>query len=290
MGKNRKAAKSDNKIPVFRLRPESNTNGKIKYKGWYNGTDKLLDELVELEESENNFIHKDYGKNTVYLGKIKGYEVTVKIYKCNLTGSFLIANKEYPIFYFNVFYKNQFVAGSLMEYYFTFTMDDDEKKRLNNPKKYQNALVNGKFQYGLSVNQKVKDGYVEMLKDILLKEEIEKFMKEHDGNDDELSEELMETISKNVESETENYNHIFERHDCKTFPSLKHVKRYFIKMFNDHRFQNVINIAISSREAERRQEAGIDSDEEFTAPNYDDVIKLNGDEDLREKFADVLAL
>lgn len=290
MGKKKNEEKYSDTIPVFRLKPVHSTSGIIKHVGYFKTSEKLLDEMIDLDlHEEDKFYSKEHGKNTLYLGNVRGYDVTVVLNKCNLTGQFLIENTEYPLYYFNVFYRNKFVAGSLMEYYFTFTMSEESKKELSSPNKYNGAVVKGKYSYGLSVNEKVSNGYNDLLRDMLVEKYTNDFSKNNHGKD--INDDEMKDILNTVETTLSGYDHIFKRQEHnKEYISMKSVKQMFLNVCSDEKFLDVVNVSIQSREHERREEAGIDSDEEFTMPDEDKVIVISDKEKIKERFRDVLSL
>lgn len=290
MGKKKNESKYLDTVPVFRIKPEHIYSGKIKHVGYFNTSEKLLDETIELDLKEGDQFYSDqHGKDTLYLGKIRGYEVTVVFNKCNLTGQFLIENTEYPLYYFNVFYRNNFVAGSLMEYYFTFSMTDETKKNLGEPSKYNGSTVPGTYSYGLSVNEKVSGNHVELLKKLLIEYHTNEFSKTNHGK--ELDEQIMNGIIELVDKEATEYDYIFNKQEYSgNWLSMKGIKQQFLNICRDEKFLNVVNVSIRSREQERRDEAGLDSDEEFTIPDEDKVIKISNKEEVMERFKDVLSL
>ena len=290
MGRKKNEEKYSDTVPVFRLKPEHADSGKIKHVGYFNTSEKLLDETIELDLKEGDKFYSDqHGKDVLYLGKIRGYEVTVVFNKCNLTGQFLIENTEYPLYYFNVFYRNNFVAGSLMEYYFTFSMTDEAKKELGKPSKYNGATVPGKYSYGLSVNEKVSGDHVTLLKNMLVEKHTSEYSKNNHGKeiDDEIMKEILDLVTKEASA----YDYIFNRRDfVGNWISMKKIKHTFLEICSDEKFLNVVDVSIRSREQERRDEAGLDSDEEFTAPDEDKVIHISNKEEVMERFKDVLSL
>jgi hypothetical protein len=251
-------------IPVFRLNPTNNNSSRIKYVGCFTDKEKLLDEKLDLDLTEDSeYYNTEHGKNTLYLGKVRGYDVTVELYKCNLTGSFVIENTEYPLFYFNVCYKNKFIRGVLMEYYFTFTMTEECKKELDDPKKYNGAEVNGTYTYGLSVNEKISENYKELLRELFKDDDID----------------------------VNQYSYLFEKTNyVDEYVTLTKVKKHMLERCCDKKMLDIINIAIKMREKERREDAGIDSDDEFKAPDPEKVIVLSNKEKVRERYKDLLSL
>jgi len=263
-------------MPVFRLHPTNTDSGRIRYIGCFTDKEKLLDEKLDLDLStDSKYFNIEYGKDTLYLGKIIGYDVTIELFKCNLTGSFVIDNTEYPLFYFNICYKNNFIRGGLMEYYFTFTMTDKCKKELDNPKKYNGAYVDGNYSFGLNISEKINKNYKNMLKSLFTERNTSMDCENYDIND------------VNVEQ----YNYFFERSNyVGDYITLTKIKNHMLDICYDTKLLDIIEIAIKLREQERREEAGIDSDDEFNIPDPEKVIVISNKEEVNKKFKDILTL
>lgn len=265
---------NNDQIPVFRIKSSNSESAVVKYVGFYTKNEKLLDELVEFDLHENPYVNSNYDKDTIYLGNILGYEVTARMYKCNLTGGFLLDNIEYPLYYISVNYSKAIVRGFLMEYYFTFTMTNEDKARLRTPPSYVNAFINGVYKYGISINERITNGYSTMLTEL--------YKKRGETND---TAEKIEKCGK-----------MFERTEHTKTPTLKNIKKHFLEMCGNPLFIDIIYIGLKDREKERREDAGIvDDDEDFSENNYgtrdqSKIINIDNLEETKKRFADLLNL
>ena len=262
---------NNEQIPVFRIKPSNSTSAIIKYVGFYTKNEKLLDELVEFDQHENTLKHINYDNNTIYLGNILGYEVTARIYKCNLTGGFLLENKEYPLFYLSVNYSKAIVRGFLMEYYLTFTVNDEDKLRLKTPPSYVNAFINGVYKYGISINERITNGYVTMLTDLYKKR-------------GELTD---------IDDKIKQSGKLFDITEYNRIPTPTNIKKYFLAMCSNPIFIDIIHIGIRDREKERREDAGINDDDEenkFELHDQSKIINIDNIEETKKRFADLLEL
>jgi hypothetical protein len=296
---------NENIVPFFRIKKVSPTEAVIKYKGSY---DRLENKLHDLEmeidlKNDDKFYRESYGKDTLYIGNIKGYEVTVKFYECNLSGHFILANENYPKYYFGVYYKNRLVGGSLLSYFFMFTMDDETRKYLNRPQspskkskksktndnkeggkfegnkyaaRYINTTLHGTYSFDMSASDKLKTDYKHYVREYLIqKKKKEAGNEEFNIDDNEINE-----YSIFFETETEKSHH----------QSPDYMKSKFMKIISNPKFVEVIEIALIRREKERREDAGIDSDEEYEPPKEEDVISLIDEEALLKRFESDLEL
>ena len=232
-------------IPVFRLKPISNESGIIKYKGCFDIKQKLADELIEITKEENIFYNEDYGSDTLYLGKIKNYEIIANIYRCNLTGSFLINNNEYPVYYVSVNYSSTFVKGFLFEYYLIFNLNEDSQKMLDTPEKYNNANVNGKYYFSFNINEEISNNYESLFTE---------FYKKKNKSNEEINHNI--NLIKTVLDKKYNID----------VSSFSKIKKHFFDFCKSLYLNDIIELSIELREVERRKKAGIDKDSFFQIP------------------------
>ena len=297
--------RNENIVPFFRVKKIPTNDAVLKYKGSYDRLETQLHDLemeIDLKDGDR-FYRESYGKHTLYMGKIKGYDVTIKFYECNLSGHFILANENYPIYYFGVYYKNKLVGGSLISYFFMFTMNEETKKYLNRPQsperkkkskkngensnmldgkkyaaRYINSTLHGSYSFDLSTSDKLKTDYKHYVREFLgqkKKKTLDTVCVEDCVEDSEVNE-----YSTFFETEPENSRH----------KSPDYIRKRFMKIIEDPKFLDVIEIALIRREKERREDAGIDSDEEYEPPKEEDVISLIDEEALLKRFESDLEL
>ena len=280
--KRRNESEFENHVPVFRLKPINNESGKIAHVGYVTNTDKLLDELMDPGLSEGDSLYnKDSGKNTLYFGKFGKYHITANIYKCNLSGQFVLDNKIYPLYYINVYYKSTVVSGSLFEYYFTFNMNNESKRLLTDPKKYKDAEVTGSYSHRISIGDEVRNNKYDLFSEFLAKKYGEVISK----ND------TCEIKKTKAEEDALTYDYLFDEHQYTyAYVSATKIKGLFMKLCHSEKFCDLISVALSARDKDRRDQAGLDSDEEFQIPDEKNVIVMGNDEDIMNRFKDALTL
>jgi hypothetical protein len=111
--------------PVFRLKPQRTNDEQnsieIKFVNYITPTDKLGDEPIQLNVTEAE--KKAFGANTHFMGKFNGYDITVNAYRNNITGDYLINNKNLPVCSLQFMYTKNIVVGYLFnifrEYIYT---------------------------------------------------------------------------------------------------------------------------------------------------------------------------
>jgi hypothetical protein len=304
---------NENIVPFFRIKKVSPTEAVIKYKGSY---DRLENKLHDLEmeidlKNDDKFYRESYGKDTLYIGNIKGYDVTVKFYECNLSGHFILANENYPKYYFGVYYKNRLVGGSLLSYFFMFTMNDETKNYLNRPQspskkskksktndrkeggkeggmvdgrkyaaRYINTTLHGTYSFDMSASDKLKTDYKHYVREYLVQKKKKEANQTNQDDEFDIDENEINEYSVFFETEPEKSRH----------QSRDYMKSKFMEIISNPKFVEVIEIALIRREKERREDAGIDSDEEYEPPKEEDVISLIDEDALLKRFESDLEL
>lgn len=233
-------------IPVFRLKPNNNDSGTIKYKGCFGNDQKLADEVVEIPKEENIFYNEDFGIETLYLGKIKNYDIIANLNKCNLTGSFLLNNNELPVYYLSVNYNSTFVKGFLFEYYLVFNINEESLNQLTSPEKYNNAYLNGKYYFSFNINEEITNNYEELFTKF--------YKKEKNLEDNEIKHNI--NIIKTVLDKKYNID----------ISSFSKIKKHFLDFCKSFHLKDIIELLIDKRECERRKKAGIDENSHFKIP------------------------
>ena len=175
--KKKKLIRSDehqNLIPIFQLSPESTTTAKCKCIGTCNDIEKLTDEVIEIEDEKKEH-------NILNMGKVCGYDIIGKYCICNITGDYLIKNNKLPVYYLSVIYTKQFVTGCLFNIMLYITIDPECIKRMNNPQKYVNAIIEGK--YTIEVITLEETEFVNKVKPFLIDRVMVKYVNEFSNSD-----------------------------------------------------------------------------------------------------------
>ena len=128
-------------MPVFHLKPETMSKVKNVLTLYVQKDAQIRDDQLEIENTQE--MKEKIGDNTLLLGQVNNYVMIGKYCACNIPGSFLLENSRIPIYYLSIIYNRQFITGCLFNIFLYFDIDEDTKMRLDTPKKYYKALMNG---------------------------------------------------------------------------------------------------------------------------------------------------
>jgi len=259
---------------VFRLKPNRTepdeiANCDIKFVGYISPTDKLGDEVIEIETTELE--QKALGKNTHLLGKINGYDITVNVYRNNIVGNYLISNRNLPVCSLQFMYAKNIVVGYLFNIFIYFVLDPQKNVFLTSPKSYVGAKVYGKYVMILDSDKEISDNLNK------LDNKIEEYATEdialEIGNNNLTEEELINLINKNIEEKKEFYNMLIKG---KEVNYKKNIKKFaednLIPIYKNKHITGLIKFALDMRAKKRIKEYG-GFEGEYKIP--DKVLNLN---------------
>lgn len=152
----------ENTEPVFRLKPVYQNNVcEVKLVGYMDPTQKLGDEVIEIDTTEN--VQELHGKYVDFISKIDGYDVTACIYKNNILGNYLLKNDFLPVYSISIAYKKTLVDGYLFDIFIGFQLNEESKKLLKDPRKCHNARLYGEFKLKLYCDDEVSQNFDKVL-------------------------------------------------------------------------------------------------------------------------------
>ena len=262
--------------PVFRLKPqrtdESDDAIEIKFVNYITPTDKLGDEPIKLEvtEAEKNA----FGANTHFMGKFNGYDITVNAYRNNITGSYLINNKNLPVCSLQFMYTKNIVVGYLFNIFIYFIIDNVKNPHLSTPNSYVGAKAYGKYVLTLDCDKELYDNINEFLTDDKLQEyATEDVAHEITKNNLELTDdEMIDMIQKNIEEKREFYKTLLTGKQITNFKTIKKfVDDNLIPLYKNPHIDGLIKFALDTRAKKRIKEYG-GFEGEYKIPSK--VIKL----------------
>lgn len=282
--RNENKTKYQKSSPVFRVRPDGQERGILKYVGMINENDKLGDEIVELDKP----IHPDYdvrGENTLPIKQIDSFEMMGHIYRCNIVGSHVVASRRYPVMYLDIYYEKSMVSGSLFQIFFSLDMDIEEKKEITDNKRYVDLRFSGKWFKHIDCDEELINNYDKMVTEMLENEGAQLF---YTSTDEELinnrntftDNEIANWIDTYVKNEKVFYENLMKETPT-TFRTLKKSRDWFIELSQSEKFYKFIQIAMKCREQHRRVEHGFDEESVFVVPDI--VTKLD---DVTQKLID----
>lgn len=255
--------------PVFRLRPnrldesdESNeSNGiataDIKFIDNITETQKLGDEPVDLYVSAK--VKETYNSHTDYLGNIDNYDITVKGYRNNMTGNYMIQTKLMPICSINFMYSKNIVTGYLFNIHLYFILDSLKNHFLKTAKSYVGAHIYGRYFIILETNGEIK--YDELEKKIE-KYALEDVAEEISKNNLNLSEnEMTNMLEKNIEEKKAFYKKIVDGYYLTSFKNIrKTFDEELIPLYKNKHINGLIKFGLELRQLKRQKEYGINLD------------------------------
>lgn len=259
---------------VFRLKPnrtepDETGNCNIKFVGYISPTDKLGDEVIEIETTELE--QKALGKNTHLLGKINGYDITVNVYRNNIVGNYLISNRNLPVCSLQFMYAKNIVVGYLLNVFIYFVLDPQKNVFLTSPKSYVGARVYGKYVMILDCDKEISDNLNK------LNDKMEEYSTEdvalEIGNNNLSEEELINLINKNIEEKKEFFDMLIKG---KEVVYKKNIKKFaednLIPLYKNKHIISLIKFALDMRAKKRIKEYG-GYDGEYKIPKK--VLNLN---------------
>ena len=272
---------------VFRLKPHRyNTEGKadIKFVNYITQTDKLGDEPIELKITEDE--KNAFGANTHFMGKINGYDITVNAYHNNITGAYLINNKNLPVCSLQFMYAKNIVVGYLFNIFIYFNLDPLKNVFLTTPKSYVGATVHGKYIM-------IIDCDPEMLSDIntLLDKKINEYSAEEISREitekklDLTDDELLEKINNDIEEKKKFYKSLVDGVEVKDFKNMKKfVDDNLVPLYNNPHIIGLIKFAIDVRAKKRIKEYGAFEGEYKIPTRSININDIKNNPDLVNKY------
>jgi len=144
MVKKEQEHKYENVEPIFRVKTQYQSNtvnlvlqGSVKHEEEYGDT--------QMEFETDKFSKDNFGDNVLYICDMNEYKIVSKMYVCNIGGGYLLKNDKLPVFYLSIMYERKFCTGFICSIFVFFTIDEETKKTLTEPKKYLQKPLNGKF-------------------------------------------------------------------------------------------------------------------------------------------------
>lgn len=260
---------SDIKIPVFRISPRNRSNDvMIKYVGTVHDSEKLGDEIVELDRP----IHHDhdvYGRHSIPIKRIGEYEIVGRIYRCNIIADHLIKQNTYPYIYLNVGYDRALVSGSLLQLYLTFEMDMNEKKKITTPQQYIERTVGGRWRLQIDCEESMLQNYDKLLRknfeDQMIREFVNKQIIEDSAITQTITPTITQTITRMVNEKMDRINK-WIRGDNFIFSTKDGARDGLIELAQSDDFYQLLVVAMKCRELTRRKESHLDDDSQYIVP------------------------
>uniref|UniRef100_A0A6C0EFD3 Uncharacterized protein n=1 Tax=viral metagenome TaxID=1070528 RepID=A0A6C0EFD3_9ZZZZ len=243
-------------FPVFRLKPINKKNEcVIKHVGYVDKSQKLLDELMEIETPER--MSDLYGKNVFYVGNINEYDIFARVYKCNIIGNYLVDNAKIPIYCLEFDYVKQIVRGKLFSLNFIFEFSEECKKTFTKASQYKNATAYGSFKIEIDIDKEFIDSFDTFLKNTRekqLKKYVAEIMLKGKTLETLTGEELV-ALETELDKKENFYKELVNGITIGIFSNEKSViKNYFENIYKSPLLTEFLTETLYAREKSRRKQ------------------------------------
>jgi hypothetical protein len=251
--------------PVFRLKPKQNepdemASCEIKHVGFINQNEKLGDEPIEISDNKNN-------KFVMSLGTIDGYQITVRAYRVNMTGHYMVNHNRLPMCCLQFLYAKTILSGSLFTLFVYLNLDKFKNSFLTKPQSYVGATVYGKYTLVLDTDNEIGVNELKELTDKFCeKYAIEEFASKLDENKNLSEEEILEKIQILTEEKKIFYNQLIAGKSITHFNKFNpFVKEHLLDVAKSSSFLGLIKYGLHIRSKKRNEEYGA-YNKEYTIP------------------------
>lgn len=243
--------------PVFRLKPiktdidSEYEECEIKFVDYIGPNDKLGDEPIDIETTENEI--RALGKNTHFFGNVNGYDITVNVYRNNITGGYLINNKNLPVCSLQFMYAKNIVIGYLFNIFIYFSLNPIKNTFLKSPKSFVNARAYGKYVMVIDSDKELLDDINTLLTDKIQEYAMEDIaLKMTDNFNDE---QLVELVQKDIEEKKDFYKKITNGVEVKFNKNLKKfAEDNLVPLYKNPHMNGLVKFALDVRAKKRVKE------------------------------------
>jgi hypothetical protein len=227
-----------NLTPIFKLQPQSNTRVKCRHVGYQEDLNKLSDDIIG---------------DDINIASVGKYGIVGKYCECNVIGNYLVQNTTLPVFYASILYSKTFVTGCMFNITLFFTISDEAKKKLDNPKKYVGAFINGTYTLEISVPQTVN--FLEKINQFVKDDIFLKYVGEF-GKTEMIEEQIkvMEKVSEELNNKMKLYAEFLNAVIIDKIPTRNIVHKKISEICKNPLFRELLQYGLSLREKERIEE------------------------------------
>ena len=277
--------------PVFRLKPIRNdpediSECYIKHVGYVTSKENLGDEVIELKTTPSE--QTKYGKNIHTLGVINGHDITVRMYRNNMTGHYMINSKLLPVCSLQFMYSKSIVTGYLFNIFIYLLLDPLKNEFLKDAKSYVGARVNGKYILILDSEDELNKNINELYNNVCENFATEQLASELNDNTDVSEEELLAKLKNIIEEKKTFYKSLIDGYALTHFKNINQfVEENLTPIYNNKHFIDIIKFALGERQKKRAKEYNA-YDKEYKLP--DKVLKINdyqNNPELIDKYLDI---
>jgi hypothetical protein len=285
------AGLSETSEPVFRLKPIRNdpediSECYIKHVGYITSKENLGDEVIELKTTP--YEQTKYGKNIHTLGNINGYDITVRMYRNNMTGYYMINSKLLPVCSLQFMYSKSIVTGYLFNIFIYLLLDPRTIEFLKDAKSYVGARVNGKYVLILDSEDELNKNVDALYNGVCESFATEQLASELNDNINMSEEELLVKLKNIIEEKKIFYKSLIDGYVITHFKNINQfVEENLTPIYNNKHFIDIIKFALGERQKKRAKEYKA-YDKEYKLPEK--VLKLSdyqNNPELINKYLDI---
>jgi hypothetical protein len=270
----------DDTVPVFQIKPINTTSIVVKHSGYLEKGQKIVDDLIEFDQTLLKPERVGATKNVINFGIIDGYIITGRLYRCSIVGSHIVASYRYPLMYLDIAYEKPMLSGSLFQLIYSIDTNKEEKKGIKHNKQYVNHHFNGSWVRHIDCDDEMKDNLENLEK--LIEDDVTKlfytsssFEKDRNTLSDD---QIVELITKLTNSNMDIYKEFLGVTPF-NFTSTSKTVKDIIDMCNTDILFKMIKFGLDQRLDQRRKKYGIIEDTEYKVPSI--ITNLN---DLRQEL------
>lgn len=126
--------------PYFRLKANGKKNMAVRYMGSIGEETQVTDEVYLPKKLSPQF--DVYGRDSIYIEPIDGFDIFGKISWCNISGDHLIKESRYPYIYLTIYYNKKIIFGELIKIYLSIEYD---KSNITDNKQYNDLIFSGNW-------------------------------------------------------------------------------------------------------------------------------------------------
>jgi len=279
---------SNHKEPVFRLKPQRTDDEtavcEIKLVGYMDEGDNLGDEMIELETSREEQLI--YGKNKHSIGVIDSYDITVHMYRNNVTGNYMFNNIKIPVCSLQFMYKKNIVTGYLFDIFIYFVLDPFKNPHITTAQSYVNARAVGTYLMVLECEQEMYDDKDNLINNKIFEYSKNEIAKEIASKNINISEEeILSMINKDIQEKKDFYNMLLTGIKVKDYKSInRFAYDNFIPLYTNKHINGIVQYGLETRSKKRNNYYGAAKDEYKIPTRTLNINDVKNNPELVDKY------
>lgn len=287
------AAASLQHEPVFKLKPKRNNpdempSCEIKHVGFINQNEHLGDEPLEFPEKDDKSStdkSSKKGKIILSLGNIDGYNISVRAYRMNITGYYMVNNDVLPVCCLQFLYSKAILSGSLFTIFVYLKLDKFKNSFLTKPQSYVGATVYGNYVMILDTDKEITAQHLKELNDTYCEKYAVEDMAAILKNEPLSDEEIAKKIQDDMEEKKQFYNRLFAGIKINTFRNFDTLlKDQLLKTIYSTHFPGLIKYALYIRSKKRNEQYNAYSKEYKIPKKVFKVSEYDKDHSMLDKY------